>query len=105
MAAGQGNSGYSSQMNSNTGYYNNAQSPMSPCVEDREIPAFIPLEDKPENWATISYFEMDVPVGEAFKVSSLLQTVTVDGYVDPSSTNRFCLGQLSNVHRTQQSER
>ncbi|KOB62349.1 Uncharacterized protein OBRU01_25101, partial [Operophtera brumata] len=29
----------------------------------------------------------------------------VDGYVDPSGGNRFCLGALSNVHRTEQSER
>lgn len=31
--------------------------------------------------------------------------VTIDGYVDPSGGNRFCLGALSNVHRTEQSER
>merc|ERR1712088_732290 len=32
-------------------------------------------------------------------------SVTVDGYVDPSQGNRFCLGALSNVHRTEASER
>lgn len=31
--------------------------------------------------------------------------MTIDGYVDPSGGNRFCLGALSNVHRTEQSER
>lgn len=31
--------------------------------------------------------------------------VTVDGYVDPSGGDRFCLGRLSNVHRTDASER
>ena len=33
--------------------------------------------------------------------------MTVDGYVDPSTGtgNRFCLGALSNVHRTEASER
>jgi len=72
---------------------------------DSQIPSFVPLEEKPENWCSVAYFEMDVPVGETFKVSSHLQSVTVDGYVDPSSSTRFCLGQLSNVHRTQQSER
>ena len=38
------------------------------------------LEEKPENWCSVAYFEMDVPVGETFKVSSHLQSVTVDGY-------------------------
>ena len=34
-----------------------------------------------------------------FKVPSRCDTVFVDGYVDPSGGNRFCLGALSNVHR------
>lgn len=48
---------------------------------------------------------MDVQVGEMFKVLSSCPVVTVDGYVDPSGGDRFCLGQLSNVHRTESSER
>ncbi len=44
-------------------------------------------------------------MGETFKVPSSLPGVTVDGYVDPSGGNRFCLGALSNVHRTEQSEK
>ncbi|XP_028819933.1 mothers against decapentaplegic homolog 4 isoform X2 [Denticeps clupeoides] len=59
----------------------------------------------PEFWCSISYFEMDVQVGEMFKVLSSCPVVTVDGYVDPSGGDRFCLGQLSNVHRTDASER
>ncbi|KAL6109888.1 smad4 [Pungitius sinensis] len=54
----------------------------------------------PEFWCSISYFELDVQVGEMFKVQSSCALVTVDGYVDPSGGDRFCLGQLSNVHRT-----
>ncbi|XP_077177261.1 LOW QUALITY PROTEIN: mothers against decapentaplegic homolog 4-like [Paroedura picta] len=59
----------------------------------------------PEFWCSIAYFEMDVQVGEIFKVPSNCPVVTVDGYVDPSGGDRFCLGQLSNVHRTDASER
>lgn len=59
----------------------------------------------PEYWCTITYFELDQQVGETFKVPGSCQTVTVDGYTDPSSVNRFCLGKLSNVHRTEMSER
>uniref|UniRef100_A0A4W5PRD7 Mothers against decapentaplegic homolog n=1 Tax=Hucho hucho TaxID=62062 RepID=A0A4W5PRD7_9TELE len=56
-------------------------------------------------WCSISYFEMDIQVGEMFKVLANCPVVTVDGYVDPSGGDRFCLGQLSNVHRTDASER
>ncbi|XP_071942899.1 mothers against decapentaplegic homolog 4-like isoform X2 [Antedon mediterranea] len=59
----------------------------------------------PENWCSIAYFELDTQVGEIFKVPSNCSTVTIDGYVDPSGLERFCLGQLSNVHRTEASER
>lgn len=59
----------------------------------------------PEYWCSIAYFELDTQVGETFKVLSSYPNVTIDGYVDPSSGNRFCLGALSNVHRTEQSER
>ncbi|KAK9508438.1 hypothetical protein O3M35_005994 [Rhynocoris fuscipes] len=59
----------------------------------------------PEYWCSIAYFELDTQVGETFKVLSSCPNVTVDGYVDPSGANRFCLGALSNVHRTEQSER
>ncbi|XP_054252928.1 mothers against decapentaplegic homolog 4-like [Indicator indicator] len=59
----------------------------------------------PEFWCSIAYFEMDVQVGETFKVPSSCPVVIVDGYVDPSGGARFCLGQLSNVHRTSASER
>ncbi|XP_023248609.1 mothers against decapentaplegic homolog 4 isoform X2 [Copidosoma floridanum] len=59
----------------------------------------------PEYWCSVAYFELDTQVGETFKVSSGCPNVTIDGYVDPSGGNRFCLGALSNVHRTEQSER
>ncbi|KAL5273961.1 SMAD4 family protein [Megaselia abdita] len=59
----------------------------------------------PEYWCSIAYFELDTQVGETFKVPSSKPNVIVDGYVDPSLGNRFCLGALSNVHRTEQSER
>ena len=44
-------------------------------------------------------------MGEIFKVMSSCPSVKVDGYVDPSGGSRFCLGQLSNVHRTDASEK
>lgn len=59
----------------------------------------------PEFWCTITYFELDQQVGETFKVPYSYARVTVDGYTDPSSLDRFCLGQLSNVHRTEASDK
>ena len=59
----------------------------------------------PDHWCSIGYYELDSQVGEFFKVSSAIREVEVDGYVDPSASDRFCLGALSNVHRTEQSER
>lgn len=59
----------------------------------------------PEFWCSIAYFELDQHVGETFKVLSNYTSVTIDGYVDPSGGNRFCLGALSNVHRADQSEK
>jgi len=38
-------------------------------------------------------------------VPSSCRSVTVDGYTDPSSVSRFSLGKLTNVHRTDTSER
>ncbi|KAM6329159.1 mothers against decapentaplegic homolog 4 isoform 4-T5 [Alca torda] len=68
-------------------------------------PPMHPGHYSPEYWCSIAYFEMDVQVGETFKVPSSCPIVTVDGYVDPSGGDRFCLGQLSNVHRTEAIER
>uniref|UniRef100_A0A8D0HM00 Mothers against decapentaplegic homolog n=1 Tax=Sphenodon punctatus TaxID=8508 RepID=A0A8D0HM00_SPHPU len=72
-----------------------------------ELPFQPPISNHPapEYWCSIAYFEMDVQVGETFKVPSSCPIVTVDGYVDPSGGDRFCLGQLSNVHRTEAIER
>lgn len=68
-------------------------------------PQRLSRQPAPEYWCSIAYFELDTQVGETFKVPSSRPSVTIDGYVDPSGGNRFCLGALSNVHRTEQSER
>ncbi|XP_032456841.1 mothers against decapentaplegic homolog 4 isoform X4 [Nasonia vitripennis] len=68
-------------------------------------PGLLSSQPAPEYWCSVAYFELDTQVGETFKVSSNCPNVTIDGYVDPSGGNRFCLGALSNVHRTDQSEK
>ena len=59
----------------------------------------------PECWCSVAYFELDTQVGETFKMSSHKRSAIVDGYVDPCGDNRFCLGALSNIHRTVYSQR
>lgn len=72
---------------------------------DVNIAGLLSAQPAPEYWCSVAYFELDTQVGETFKVPSSCPVVTIDGYVDPSGGNRFCLGALSNVHRTDQSER
>ncbi|KAL4083384.1 hypothetical protein QTP88_028708 [Uroleucon formosanum] len=74
-------------------------------VSDMELNGLLSSQPAPEHWCLIAYFELDTQVGEMFKVASTCPRVTVDGYVDPSKSNRFCLGALCNVQRTEQSER
>ncbi|KAK7475763.1 hypothetical protein BaRGS_00032984 [Batillaria attramentaria] len=97
--AGSNTATYTQNMNPSQ-YWNNSQmqTDMQPAPPLTNQPA-------PEFWCTITYFELDQQVGETFKVPYSCSTVTVDGYTDPGSLDRFCLGQLSNVHRTEASER
>lgn len=74
-------------------------------AEQEPVSLPVSLRPMPEFWCSISYFELDQKVGEIFKVPSSNSTITVDGYTDPSSPDRFCLGKLTSVHRTEAIEK
>jgi hypothetical protein len=57
----------------------------------------VPFEE-PHEWCVISYYEMSTRVGEQFHATQ--PQVIIDGLTDPSNAERFCLGGLTNVHRT-----
>ena len=50
-------------------------------------------------------FDGFAPVHNVLQANKDHRVVSVDGYVDPVRDNRFCLGALSNVHRTNASDK
>ncbi|KAL7678089.1 hypothetical protein ACOME3_004318 [Neoechinorhynchus agilis] len=77
-----------------------------PYSPDQQLQLALQTHGTPEIWCSVSYFELDQQVGQTFKVSSNFNFVIIDGYTDFSSAgNRFCLGALTNVRRTEMSEK
>ena len=56
-----------------------------------------------DEWCHIAYYEMSQRIGGQYNASR--SQVIVDGFVNPSSADRFCLGNLTNIQRTPDIER
>lgn len=53
-------------------------------------------------WCLVTYFEQSLKVGDIWKASS--PSITIDGFTDTGDPQRFCLGPLYNIDRTQSAE-
>lgn len=103
-------SGISNSSCSYSQQYNQCQLPQDQSyVNNAQLTQMNPTEtvhvqvryETPTFWATVAYYELNCRVGEAFRCNSNTDSVTIDGFTNPSgdNSNRFCLGQLSNVNR------
>lgn len=55
-----------------------------------------------DNWCTIAYHELSSRIGEMFHVKRKDKRVVIDGFTEPSlKNNRFSLGVLNNINRSQ----
>nr|XP_020042649.1 mothers against decapentaplegic homolog 3 isoform X2 [Castor canadensis]XP_020042650.1 mothers against decapentaplegic homolog 3 isoform X2 [Castor canadensis] len=81
--------------NMDAGSPNLSPNPMSPAHNNLDLQPVTYCE--PAFWCSISYYELNQRVGETFHASQ--PSMTVDGFTDPSNSERFCLGLLSNVNR------
>lgn len=76
----------------------NSNTPPDPSMDIAMTDAAPVSYQEPLYWASIAYFELNCRVGEKFHCTS--HSIIVDGFTNPSNnSDRFCLGQLSNVNR------
>ncbi|KAJ2939305.1 hypothetical protein O0L34_g13402 [Tuta absoluta] len=95
--------GYMSEDNDPSDHNDNTNltrlTPSPAGLEQESVGAAPVLYHEPAFWCSISYYELNTRVGETFHASQ--PSITVDGFTDPSNSERFCLGLLSNVNRNE----
>lgn len=76
--------------------------PAAPAPDSNLTGERVPFEE-PREWCRLSYYEMAQRVGEQYRATQ--PQVVIDGFTNPSNADRFCLGGLANVHRTEEIDR
>jgi len=81
------------------GYDPNANADQKPFSQQNFSMEMQPVHYREQSqWCSIAYYELNTRVGEMYTAQD--NTVQIDGFTNPgANTNRFCLGQLSNVNR------
>ncbi|XP_055332091.1 mothers against decapentaplegic homolog 4-like [Paramacrobiotus metropolitanus] len=70
-------------------------------LEDEQFRALLIAVPIPEHWCCFLYYELDQQIGDIFDVPAADTTIYIDGHEKAGHANQYCLGLLTNPHRSE----